>query len=122
MKADMTILYVTDPEFSAGLYATLFGRAPVELSPGFGLFVLEGGVKLGLWKQAAVLPKTNIAGGGAELVLHVGTDAELEAAHATLSEIAGLSVLEAPVRREFGYTFTATDPDQHRIRVLKTEG
>ena len=122
MKADMTIQYVTDPEFSAGVYAAVLGRQPVEVSPGFVLFVLDSGFMLGLWRQEAVKPKAQMTGGGAELVLHVKEDAEVEAAHATLSATAGLTVIEEPVRLPFGYTFLAVDPDQHRIRVLKTAG
>ena len=122
MKADMTILYVTDPEFSAGIYTAILGHGPLELSPGFAFFMLEGGLKLGLWRLEAVLPKAQVSDGGAELILHVKTEEDVDAAHAAFSAIGGLSVLEEPVRREFGYTFTATDPDQHRIRVLKTEG
>lgn len=30
----------------------------------------------------------------------------------------GLSILQAPVAMDFGLTFTAADPDGHRLRVF----
>jgi predicted enzyme related to lactoylglutathione lyase len=29
----------------------------------------------------------------------------------------GLRILQTPVEMDFGYTFVATDPDGHRLRV-----
>ena len=34
----------------------------------------------------------------------------------------GLSLLQSPTRMDFGYTFTAADPDGHRLRVFAPEG
>lgn len=47
----MTLLYVDNPLNSAAFYQRLLGQAPVELSPGFALFVLNNGFKLGMWAK-----------------------------------------------------------------------
>lgn len=47
----MTLLYVDNPLNSAAFYQRLLGQAPVELSPGFVLFVLNNGFKLGMWAK-----------------------------------------------------------------------
>lgn len=120
MTPDMTIFYVSDPERSADFYATALGQPPAELSPGFALFLLSSGLKVGLWKKYSVSPATEFTGCGAELVLHAPGSAELEKAHADW-RAAGLTILEPPVRRDFGTSFVAADPDGHRVRVLRTE-
>jgi hypothetical protein len=34
----------------------------------------------------------------------------------------GLPVAQQPVEMDFGYTFVALDPDQHRLRVFASNG
>ena len=34
----------------------------------------------------------------------------------------GVTILQEPVSSDFGYTFTGTDPDGHRLRVFTPEG
>ncbi|TIX36802.1 MAG: drug:proton antiporter, partial [Mesorhizobium sp.] len=65
---NFVILYVESPERSGAFYAALLGRQPVEASPTFVLFVLDGGFKLGLWSRHTVEPAAAAAGGGAEIV------------------------------------------------------
>ena len=65
---NFVILYVDSPERSGAFYGALLGRQPVEASPTFMLFVLDGGFKLGLWSRHTVEPAAAAAGGGAELV------------------------------------------------------
>ena len=43
------ILYVDNPGASAAFYQGLMRRAPVESSPTFAMFALDGGYMLGLW-------------------------------------------------------------------------
>jgi predicted lactoylglutathione lyase len=43
--------------------------------------------------------------------------AQVDALHADW-QARGLRILQAPVTRDFGYTFTAVDPDGHRLRVF----
>lgn len=121
MTPDMTIFYVTDPEISADFYSIVLERAPEDLSPGFALFLLPNGLKIGLWKKEAVTPAMKVTGCGAELVLHAASLAEVEAAHANW-KAAGIAIIEPPARRDFGTSFVAADPDGHRVRVLRAEG
>lgn len=113
---DTTILYVTDPLASARWWGGLLGQAPVEASPGFALFVLPGGLKLGLWARAGVQPAA-AAPGGSELTITRPRRAEVEALHADWAA-RGLAVLQAPTAMDFGHTFTVADPDGHRLRVF----
>lgn len=113
---NFVILYVSNPLNSAAFYQDLFGLAPLEVSPGFALFKLESGLLLGLWAKEAVEPQANVSGGGSELVLALEDDNAVDAMFAEWQE-RGLSIAQSPSRMDFGYTFVALDPDQHRLRV-----
>lgn len=117
MKAsDFTILYVKDPAAGATFYQNLFALSPVEQSPAFAMFVLPGGLKLGLWLKADVAPAPGDDIGGAEIVFDCDTDAEVDTIHADW-RARGLTILQEPAEMDFGYTFTAADIDGHRLRV-----
>lgn len=111
------ILYVRDPLASAEFYRGLFGLAPVEASPGFAMFVLPSGLQLGLWKAADVRPATTVAPGASELTITVASRGEVDALLGAWRD-RGLTVLQTPEAMDFGYTFTAQDPDGHRLRVF----
>lgn len=113
---NFVILYVDSPERSGAFYRDLLGREPVEASPTFVLFVLDGGFKLGLWSRHTVQPAAAAAGGGAELVFAQETPAVVDATHADWSG-RGLKILQSPTDVDFGRTFVALDPDSHRLRV-----
>lgn len=115
------ILYVANPSASAAFYAKLLQNQPVESSPGFALFVLENGLKLGLWKQTAVQPAAQHCGGGGELAFTVENRAAVDALHADWIN-QGIAILQPPTHMDFGYTFTGQDPDGHRLRVFETSG
>lgn len=117
LKPSTIILYVEKVETSCAFYAGILGRPPVEQSPNFAMFALEGGMMLGLWAGHDAEPKPKAAGGGAELAFAVGSDAELDALHAGWSE-RGIPIAQKPVRMDFAYTFTALDPDGHRVRAM----
>ncbi len=108
--------YVADPLKSASLYSKLFGREPVERSPGFALFVLPSGVAFGLWKRDEVEPRATLPG-GAEFCVTVDSDDAVRSARESWAGL-GLKILQEPTRMDFGYTFTAADPDGHRLRVF----
>jgi predicted enzyme related to lactoylglutathione lyase len=112
-----TILYVADPQASARLYGKLLDAQHVESSPTFVLFPLENGRMLGLWKTSDAVPAADFHGSSSELAFRVGSDAEVDALHGKWRE-AGLRILQAPAKVDFGYTFTAADPDGHRLRVF----
>ena len=115
------ILYVAQPATSTEFYAQLLGAAPVEQSPTFAMFVLSPGVMLGLWGKDGVSPAPTAAGGGGELAFVLPNDATVDARHAEFVA-RGLPVIEAPTARDFGYAFTAVDPDGHRIRYFAPVG
>ena len=117
---NFVLLYVANPAQSSAFYADLLGKAPVESSPTFAMFALNSGVMLGLWAAHTVQPPT-FAVGGSELAFAVESPAAVNAQHsAWLAK--GLKVIQAPVAMDFGFTFTAQDPDGHRLRVFAPAG
>jgi catechol 2,3-dioxygenase-like lactoylglutathione lyase family enzyme len=112
---DMTILYVDDPLASADFYAKLLGHQPVEKSPGFAMFVLPNGAKLGLWKGSDVQPQAPNGKGG-EICFTLGNPEAVRATHADWSK--RMSIAQAPTDMDFGHTFVALDPDGYRLRVF----
>ena len=115
------ILYVDSPARSAAFYQELLGRKPVESSPTFAMFALDAGIMLGLWSRHTVEPAANGTGGGHEVCFAVEGKARVDELYADLSK-RGLPIAQAPVELDFGYTFVALDPDQHRLRVFAANG
>ena len=113
---NFVILYVDSPERSGAFYSALLGRQPVEAAPTFVLFVLDNGFKLGLWSRHNVEPSAAAAGGGAELVFALDRADAVDAAHKDWAR-RGLAILQTPIDMDFGRTFVALDPDNHRLRV-----
>ena len=111
------LLYVANPEASAAFYAGLLGKEPVEASPTFAMFALDGGLMLGLWGRDGVEPAATCAGGGAEIAWSVDDAEAVETLHADWRR-RGLPIAQAPTRMDFGHTFVALDPDGHRLRVF----
>jgi catechol 2,3-dioxygenase-like lactoylglutathione lyase family enzyme len=110
------LLYVDSPAASAAFYADLLGRPPVESSPTFAMFALASGVMFGLWARHTVEPAATGAGGG-ELAFVVGDIDTVHALHADW-RARGLKIAQPPTDMDFGHTFTALDPDGHRLRVF----
>lgn len=113
---DFTILFVDNPLTSADFYQALFGAEPVEKSPTFALFVLNTGMKLGLWSRHTAEPSVTAGSGGSEICFRHNDAASVDKIYADWSG-RGLRVLQTPVEMDFGYTFVVTDPDGHRLRV-----
>ncbi len=116
INPNFIILYVDSPEKSVDFYADLLGKTPVEASSTFALFILDSGLKLGLWSKHTVEPAADFTGGGCELVFSLDDKEAVDATHADWSK-RGLHILQAPTDMEFGRTFVALDPDGHRLRV-----
>lgn len=117
MSSPMTIFYVSNPLESADFYGRLFGCEPIERSPGFAAFEIDG-ARLGLWARAGVLPTPPVAvAGGSELAFAQSSDEAVDCLHAQWQE-AGVPIAQKPEQMDFGYTFTALDPDGHRLRVF----
>jgi predicted enzyme related to lactoylglutathione lyase len=117
MLPDFILLYVNDPDASAVFYGELLGKAPLDSRPGFVMFEARPGLRLGLWGKDTVNPEPNQPG-GFELGLPVATDAEVDSTAAQWAT-RGITILQQPQDTGFGRTFTALDPDGHRIRIYK---
>jgi catechol 2,3-dioxygenase-like lactoylglutathione lyase family enzyme len=111
------LLHVANPQQSADFYTELFGRPPVETSPTFALFVLEGGIKVGLWSKASVEPATGGAPGALEIGIALKAPDEVDAFHDEWIA-RGQSALQSPTDMDFGRSCMITDPDGHRIRLF----
>lgn len=116
LNPNFTILYVNSPAHSAAFYTHLLGIAPVESSATFAIFVTASGSKLGLWSHHSVEPVATALGGGGELAFALADEAAVDQLHRQWTE-EGITILQQPLRMDFGYTFTASDPDGHRLRV-----
>jgi len=110
------LAYVADAPRSAELYAKLLGAPPVESSPNFAMFAFPNGISLGLWARHDVEPRATLPG-GSEIGFPVGSDDAVTLTRDAWVKL-GLKILQEPTRMDFGYTFTAADPDGHRLRVF----
>jgi len=111
------LLYASNPRLSAAFYETLLGHPPVEATDGFALFKLDNGLMLGLWNRAHVEPAAPLAVGGSELAFGLENKLAVEQTY-TLWQGRGMTILQTPTEMDFGFTFTAADPDGHRLRVF----
>lgn len=111
------ILYVASPATSSQFYADLLKIQPVDSSPTFAMLRLANGTMLGLWSRAAVEPSVTVEAGCCELAITLENDAEIDRCHADWAS-KGIAIAQAPTQMDFGYTFTALDPDGHRLRVF----
>ncbi len=113
----MILFYVVDPKASAEFYTRILGAGPLEASPGFAMFKLNDGTMLGLWNKDGVEPRPDQLAGASELGFHVANDDEVNSLHDRW-KAEGTEIIQLPVKMDFGYTFTARDPDGHRLRVF----
>ena len=114
------ILYVSDVEASTAFYSRILGHGPIETYPGFSVFKLSDDMTLGLQAADEIEPVAEPYVGGAELSLSNVEHADVDRLHAQWEMLSIPMVLE-PTVLEFGYTFVATDPDGHRLRVCATD-
>lgn len=115
--AHFILLHVESPAASAAFYADLLGKEPLELSPTFAMFALPSGAKLGLWSRHTVEPAATVTGGAAEIAMVVRDTEAVDTICADWRE-RGIVILQEPTDLDFGRTFTARDPDGHRLRVF----
>ncbi|WP_417526635.1 VOC family protein [Marinomonas shanghaiensis] len=119
--SNFTILYVDNVQCSVDFYCPLFDREPVESTAGFALFVSETGAKFGLWAREYVLPKVNdVPAGSMEVALTLDNLITLQITYTKWREL-GVDIIQEPTELDFGTTFTALDPDGHRLRVYTYE-
>lgn len=116
MNIHLAILYVVDPARSAEFYERLMGQPPVERAPNFAMFRTQG-ASLGLWARHDVDPAPAQGIACSELDWVVESPQEVERIHRDWVA-KGVTILQPPTTKDFGHTFTACDPDGHRLRVL----
>ncbi|AEF53298.1 VOC family protein [Marinomonas posidonica] len=116
--SNFPIFYVDDVQASVDFYRPLLERDPVEQQKDFALFVSESGNKFGLWAWHDVLPKTDkVVSASMEIALEVGNLITLQIHYRKWSEL-GVEMIQDIDVMDFGTSFTALDPDGHRLRVF----
>ncbi len=113
----MMLFYVDSPMASVEFYRKALAAEPIEASAGFAMFPLNEKTVAGFWKRDGVAPKATVLGGGSEIGFHLGSSADVDARHKAWKS-AGIKIVQEPEQMDFGYTFTAEDPDGHRLRVF----
>lgn len=108
--------YVADAPTSTALYAKILGVQPEEVTPTYAVFALPNGGRLALRDRDGVEPRATLPG-GTELCFAVDTDDAVRRTRNTWFKL-GLRIIQEPVQMDFGFTFTAADPDGHRLRVF----
>ena len=114
------ILYVSDVEASTAFYSRILGHGPIETYPGFSVFALSDDVTLGLQAADEIEPAAEPYVGGTELSLSNVERADIDRLHERWKTL-GIPMVLEPTVLEFGYTFVATDPDGHRLRMCATD-
>ncbi|KZK87030.1 Glyoxalase-like domain protein [Pseudovibrio sp. Ad13] len=119
-KPNSVILYVEDVEKSTKFYTDVLQSSPIERFQEFSLFSLGDDVTLGLQSAQGIDPKPQPSFGGFELSLSDVSREEVDQVYSLWKE-KGISIVLEPTDLDFGYTFVATDPDGHRLRVCATD-
>ena len=115
--SNFIILYVEDPSRSVEFYSAILGKAPLENSPSFAMFVLDSGMKFGLWLKQDVQPEVRVSGVSGEIVFTLSDKVDVSRTYSDWKG-RGLTVIQEPVTMAFGYTFVALDPDGNRLRAF----
>jgi predicted enzyme related to lactoylglutathione lyase len=116
-------LYVKSAAASAAFYEDLLGQKPMLSASTFAMLPLRDtvsrneGMFLGLWARNDVQPEAAGQPGASEIAFVVETADTVQRVHAEWCG-KGIRILQPPTEMDFGTTFTATDPDGHRIRVF----
>lgn len=116
-NAHYVLLFVDSPRRSAAFYRDLLGLEPVEEQATFALFVLDSGLRLGLWSKHTAEPLSSALPGGMEVGFEVPDKAAVEKCYAEWTA-KDARVLQKPVDLDFGHTFVVLDLDGHRLRVF----
>ena len=111
------LLFVDSPRRSAAFYRDLLDLQPVEEQATFALFVLESGLRLGLWNRHTAEPAAAASAGGVEIGFELADAASVDRTYDEWSA-KDVRVLQKPIDLDFGRTFVVLDPDGHRLRVF----
>jgi len=114
--SNFIILYVEDPSRSVEFYSAILGKAPLENSPSFAMFVLDSGMKFGLWLKQDVQPEVRVSGVSGEIVFTLSDKVDVSRTYSDWKG-RGLTVIQEPVTMEFGYTFVVLHPDGNVMRA-----
>ncbi|SFD00607.1 VOC family protein [Pragia fontium] len=117
LNANMFIFYVDNPTASKDFYQHILGQSPVEASDTFAMFHFSSDVLLGLWSKHTVEPKAGTITASGELGFAVESAEAVDNYYREWQQ-KGVSIIQSPQHMDFGYTFTAQDPDGHRLRVF----
>jgi catechol-2,3-dioxygenase len=113
----LIVLFVEDTAASASFYKELLKRPVLEQTPNFALLPLNDQAKLGLWSRHMTTPPVAGTPGSSELAFAVATAQDLQSLYEEW-QARGVQMSQSPTRMDFGETFTALDPDGHRIRIF----
>ncbi|WP_195432996.1 VOC family protein [Morganella morganii] len=119
-KPNSIILYVSDVEKSTRFYTRLLNAEPVEQYSEFSVFALSDDMILGLQAKSGIDPAPQPHIGGTEICMSDISNQEVDEIYRKWSEL-GVEIIMKPTMLDFGYTFVATDPDGHRLRVCATD-
>ena len=114
--SNFIILYVEDPSRSVEFYSAILGKAPLENSPSFAMFVLDSGMKFGLWLKQDVQPEVRVSGVSGEIVFTLSDKVDVSRTYSDWKG-RGLTVIQEPGTMEFGYTLVALHPDGNVMRA-----
>lgn len=120
-KPNLCILYVDSPQQSKLFYSKLFQQTPVHASSTFVMFCFDDGWQFGLWSNKTVSPKSQAITQCMEVASKLKSNKEVDALYLQLQQ-QKVVMLHAPKALDFGYAFTALDPDGHRLRFYSQVG
>lgn len=116
LEPNVIVLYVDNISRSCEFYERLLSLSPVEASPTFCMFTHSNGMSIGLKDKHSIQINDHI-NGGCELAFTVDNLSEVNRLFLDWQQKA-ITISKAPHSVPFGYTFTAHDPDHHRLRVV----
>lgn len=117
LKNDLIILYVKNTSLSTAFYTKLLDKDAFDSSENFACIPLNASTTLGLWSAHTVKPEVRTIGNnGMELTFALNDKESVDALYETWQK-QNITIAQEPTQMEFGYTFTALDPDGHRLRA-----
>ena len=84
------------------------------------MFAISDKVIIGLQASDQIDPAATSTPGSVELSMSYATRDDVDQLYRAWTAL-GFSIALEPTALEFGYTFVATDPDVHRLRVCATD-
>ncbi|MGE0010335.1 MAG: VOC family protein [Candidatus Babeliales bacterium] len=108
-------LFVKNPSVSAAFYSKFFNVQPIKQDPLGVMFKLDNGTILCLISRYTAQPMVHNEPGAAEICFAV------ENVDALFDEWGkqGVTIVQKVTDMDFARTFTAQDPDGHRIKLYQ---